>query len=397
MPSYHPQIKSASYSSCRHTLLLTSVTPSLPLISNFAYSLTEKIPEEYSSSVVMTPSIETAPVHEADAKSRTPASQDRLFPALPPYKPPSGLCSYLPVSVVPYAELMRIHKPAGYYAFYFPHLFGTLYAATVLSRPLSELLRVNILFIIGSVLLRGAACTWNDTLDAAYDRKVARCCHRPVARGAVSSSAAYGFTLAQAMLAACVLYQLPRVCTGPATVLVATMALYPLAKRVTNYPQVVLGFSLALGQLVGAAGMGMDLWSLTNGDLIAAMGCLYLSNVVNAVTYDAVYAHQDLEDDLKAGVKSVAVAWRSRTKPILGLLSVFEVCLLGAAGFLFGMRYLFFASAVLGTSLVLGSMIWAVRLDVPKDCWQWFQWTIWLTGGTVSGGLFAEYLSRATP
>ena len=322
-----------------------------------------------------------------------PASSKDPFPDLPPYTPPTGLVSCLPASLIPYAELMRLHRPAGYYAFYFPHLFGTLYAAALWSPNIVELLRVNFLFAVGSLILRGAACTWNDTLDAPYDRLVARCRHRPVARGAVSPFAAHLFTLFQSVLGAAILFQLPSICLIPAALLIFTMGIYPFAKRVTYYPQVVLGFSLALGQLVGAAGMGMDPFRQTSLKVNYAMGSLYLSNVVNAIVYDAVYAHQDLKDDLKAGVKSVAVAWQSRTKPVLCFLSVLEVALLGVSGYLFKMGSLYFVSAVAGTATVLGSMIWAVRLDVPEDCGKWFKWSIWLTGGTLSSGLLAEYLA----
>ena len=217
-------------------------------------------------------------------------SEINRFPNLPPYQPPdAGFVSYLPLAVVPYAELMRLHKPAGYYAFYFPHLFGTLYASAILSPmpELSLLLRRNLLFMIGSLLLRGAACSWNDTLDADYDRQVARCRHRPVARGAVSPLAAHLFTLAQSAVGVAILSQLPRTCRVPAILLTTTMAFYPLCKRVTHYPQVVLGCSLALGQLVGAAGLGLDIQQ-QSPYTTAGMGFLYLSNVINAVIYDAV-------------------------------------------------------------------------------------------------------------
>lgn len=314
-----------------------------------------------------------------------------------PYQPPtSGLVSWLPPSWVPYAELMRLQKPAGYYAFYLPHLFGTLYAAILLypvPDPL-QLLRVNLLFAIGSLLLRGAACTWNDTLDAPYDRLVVRCRHRPIARNAISPTTANIFTLAQSLIGAAILYQLPSACWLPATALVITLGLYPFAKRVTNYPQVVLGFSLALGQLVGAAGMGLDLLHEARNEMAAGMRCLYLSNVVNAIIYDAVYAHQDLKDDIKAGVKSVAVAWRERTKPILCFLSAVEVGLIGVTGYELGLGIIYFVCAVGGTASVLGLMIWSVKLDVSSDCGRWFKWTIWLTGGTLSSGLLAEYLVR---
>ena len=318
------------------------------------------------------------------------------FPSLCPYHPPdTGFVSYLPSSMVPYAELMRLHKPAGYYAFYFPHLFGTLYASSVLSPmpELSLLLQRNLLFISGSLLLRGAACSWNDTLDVDYDRQVARCRHRPVARGAVSPLAAHLFTLAQSAVSIAILNQLPRTCRMPAILLTTTMALYPFCKRVTNYPQVVLGFSLGLGQLVGAAGMGLDIRQ-QKPHTIAGMGCLYLSNVLNTVIYDAVYAHQDLEDDLRAGVKSVAVAWRDHTKFVLCLISIVEIGLLGAAGYLFGMGFFYHAVAVAGTAGVLGTMIRKVNLHSSDSCWNWFKWTIWLTGATLSMGLLAQYIEQ---
>ena len=334
-------------------------------------------------------------VQQLSFNSELELQTSSLFPDLPPYKPPaSGIVSRLPRATVPYAELMRLHKPAGYYAFYLPHLFGTLYAATQISPSLTQLVRINSLLIVGSLFLRGAACTWNDILDAPYDRLVARCCYRPVARGAVSPLAATVFVLLQAIPGGLTLYQLPSICYLPAALLVVTIGIYPFAKRVTHYPQVVLGFSLALGQFVGAAALGIDPLRHTKGETLAGMGCLYLSNVVNAVIYDAIYAHQDLKDDLKASVKSVAVAWQDQTKRILCFLSMVEVGLLGAAGCLFGLGLLYIVVSVAGTATVLGSMLWAVRLDASEDCWRWFKLTIFLTGGTISGGLFAEYLTR---
>lgn len=317
------------------------------------------------------------------------------FPDLSLYKAPSGrLMSSLPITLVPYAELMRLHKFGGYWAFYIPHLVGTLYASALMDpipSPL-HLLRANILLIVGSLLLRGAACTWNDILDAPFDRLVSRCRYRPVARGAVSPFAAKIFTIIQSALAAIILYQLPPTCFPPATALVVSQGLYPFTKRFTDYPQVLLGISLAMGQFVGAAAMGMDMLKLTGREVIAAMGCLYASNIVNTIIYDAVYAHQDLKDDLKAGVMSVAVAWQDHTKPVLCFLSAAEIILIGAAGYLFQMGTMYFVSAVFGTAVILCTMIWKVNLEVPNSCWLWFKWTIWLTGGAISGGLLAEYL-----
>lgn len=342
------------------------------------------------------PSLEKS-LSNGPAVSSLPSNPRDQFAHLPPYAPPTTpLFRILPTALVPYAELMRLHRPAGYYAFYFPHLFGTLYASVLSPSPPSPttLLHANLLFAAGSIILRGAACTWNDVCDADYDRQVARCRHRPVARRAVSPLQAHCFTCAQSIIGLGLLYQLPREVLPPAALLVSTMAFYPFCKRFTNYPQVVLGFSFALGQLVGAAAMGFDIRGEHNTAVIGGVACLYLANVLNTIIYDAVYAHQDLQDDLRAGVHSVAVAWRDNTKPILSVLATLEVGLLASAGYYFDLGPLYLCGAVAGTAAVLGSMINRVRLDVRESCYSWFARIIHLTGVTLAGGLCTEYLRR---
>jgi 4-hydroxybenzoate polyprenyltransferase len=320
------------------------------------------------------------------------------FAHLPPYTPPSnGLVSHLPLTLVPFAELMRLHKPAGYYAFYFPHLFGTFIAA-ILSTPtpsISSLAYVCAIHAVGNIFLRGAACTWNDTLDAPLDRQVARCWHRPVARGAVSPTIAHIFTIAQTAVWVLTLCWLPWECSFPAVLFALTMAVYPFCKRVTNFPQVVLGSSLALGQSIGMTSLGLDPFSRISPPVRGALACVYFSNVVNAMIYDTIYAHQDLKDDLKAGVMSMAVACAPHTKKVLSVLSVVEIALLASTGYLLGFGGCFWAAAVGGTAAVLGWMIATVRLDEPADCWNWFKWCIWFTGGTLCLGLLGEYAMQA--
>ncbi|CAD6569069.1 MAG: Para-hydroxybenzoate--polyprenyltransferase, mitochondrial precursor (PHB:polyprenyltransferase) [Alectoria sarmentosa] len=319
------------------------------------------------------------------------------FAHLPPYTPPTkGLVSHLPSALVPFAELMRLHKPAGYYAFYFPHLFGTFIAAVLSSSvpSVSSLAYVCAIHGLGNLFLRGAACTWNDTLDAPLDRQVGRCRHRPVARGAVSPNTAHIFTIAQTAVWILTLSWLPRECDVPAALFAAIMAVYPLCKRVTNFPQVVLGFSLALGQSVGMASLGVDPFPPTSPKVRLALACVYFSNVVNAIIYDTVYAHQDLQDDLKAGVMSMAVACAGQTKKVLSVLGMAEIALLASTGCLLGLGAWFWGAAVGGTAIVLGWMIVTVRLEEAEDCWRWFKWCIWFIGGTLCLGLLGEYAMR---
>ena len=231
-------------------------------------------------------------------------------------------------------------------------------------------------------------------MDAPFDRQVARCRHRPVARGAVSPLLAHLFTLGQSIVGAVILLGCFPDATIPALPLIITLGLYPFAKRFTNYPQVLLGFLFASGQLVGAAAMGMTIWPQNQYRVTSAVSCFYMANVLNTVIYDAVYAHQDLKNDLKAGVKSVAVAWQSWTKHVLTVLSVVEVLLLANVGLSLGMGRIYGISAVVGTATALGSMIYSVDLEAPESCWKWFHRTVMFTGLTLCLSLFREYTMR---
>ena len=313
----------------------------------------------------------------------------------------SGLLSIIPRSFVPYAELMRITKPAGHWACFFPHLIGSLHAATWLkpagSAPLlSELISVNGLMLGGTLFFRGVACTWNDILDRDYDRQVERCKNRPIARGAVSRMQAFVFMLALVAVGVAVFYlPLPRACLAPTALLSASQAVYPLFKRFTNYPQLWLGISFACGVLVGAGAVGLDLivvaMEATDRQLCASFRLLYAALVINIVIYDTVYGHQDLKDDLRVNVKSIAVAWRDDTKRNCMILAAVEVGLLGLVGVTSNYGMLYFTVAVGGTAGVLAALLYQVRLDIPASCMAHFNLLIGLTGTTVAAGLFFEY------
>lgn len=318
-----------------------------------------------------------------------------LFASLPPYEPPkTGLLSTIPSWLVPYGELMRLHKPAGYYTFLFPHMYGSLLGALLaedVPKPV-DLLYTNLIFTVGSLFLRGAACTWNDAIDAPLDRQVLRCRHRPCARRAVTIEQAYGFTIIQSVFGAGLLLLLPSLCQLYATPLVLLLGFYAFAKRFTNYPQIVLGFTLAIGQWVGAAAVGVDVFSTENRQYLPATMCLYFSNALSAIIVDAVYSHQDLPDDLKAGVKSIAVAWQDKTKPLLWYLSTFQIIFLAFFGSLLDLGLGYNLLTVGGITAMNIAMVGTVQLDVPESCWWWFVNSIYLTGALLGGGMCMAYL-----
>jgi 4-hydroxybenzoate polyprenyltransferase len=111
--------------------------------------------------------------------------------------------------------------------------------------------------------------------------------------------------------------------------------------------------------------------------------------------YDTVYAHQDLKDDIKAGIKSLAVLYRDGTKSLLWQLLALMAALLTACGRLNEMSIMYYLVAVGGTVVSLGSMIAKVDLKSAESCWWWFGNGFWFAGGSIAGGLLVEYLYRA--
>lgn len=329
----------------------------------------------------------TAVLHTARA-APSPAAQ-------PAYSPPtSGLLAVLPARWVPYAELIRIDKPTGTYYLYFPCLFSTLLAAPM-AVPMADPVPVAgmaLLFFAGAVIMRGAGCTINDLWDRNLDPHVARTRLRPIARGAVTPLNGLVYTGFQLLTGLAVLLQFPAPCLYYGIPSLVLVSLYPLAKRVTYYPQFVLGLTFSWGAFMGFPALGIDL--LSNGAALAAAALLYTSNIAWTVLYDMIYAHMDIKDDAKAGIKSIALKHDAQTKQVLTGLALAQVSLLAAAGMAAGSGPAFFTVGCGGALITLGTMIRRVDLKSVRDCWWWFVNGCWMTGGVISLGLGGDYLVR---
>jgi 4-hydroxybenzoate polyprenyltransferase len=331
---------------------------------------------------------------------------------------------------------MRLDRPNGYWYFWYPHVFGTLWAAIQQrSRP-QDLLLINLILLWGVLVMRGATCTWNDTVDVDFDRKVSRCRNRPLARGAISMTQANLFTAAQTLASLATLTLLPSLCVVYAAPAVVGWFCYPLAKRVTYYPQVVLGFPMAWGVYMGAASMGADplhfaplleilttmvrreSTETTSGSSPTVLGALqevrvdwpitafYAANVVWTLLYELVYSHQDAAEDTAAGVKNLVLLYanpdaatpeeRFGTMSLLCRLAVAQVLFLAAAGTLGGLGFGYSAVAVAGTTAALATMLSRVRLEEPESCAWWFRvGNAQYAGRAIMTGLAVEYVGQA--
>ncbi|KAJ8118670.1 hypothetical protein OPT61_g402 [Boeremia exigua] len=327
--------------------------------------------------------------------SITTATSEPSARALPAYKPPTtGLISYLPAKAVPYAELMRLQTPAGTYYLFFPCLFSTLLAgamAVPVAAP-TAVLSTTALFFTGALIMRGAGCTINDLWDRNLDPHVERTRLRPLARRAVTPQQAIVFLGGQLTTGLAVLLSLPWECFWYATPSLVLVTLYPLAKRVTYYPQFVLGLTFSWGAMMGFPALGIDL--LANQAALTAAAFLYASNVAWTVLYDMIYAHMDIKDDVKAGIKSIALKHDKETKAVLSGLAVVQIGLLAASGYAAGLGPLFYIGSCGGAALTLGTMIRRVKLKEVKNCWWWFVNGAFFTGGAISLGLAGEYVAH---
>lgn len=307
------------------------------------------------------------------------------------YRPPEkGLLSHLPSSWVPYAELVRLDKPTGTYYLLFPCLFSTLLAANYTAATPGTVLTTSILFLAGALIMRGAGCTINDLWDRNLDPFVDRTRLRPIARGAITPSRAVTFSAFQLLAGLGVLLQFPPSCLYygvPSLLLVAT---YPLAKRITHYPQFVLGLTFSWGAFMGFPALGVDM--LTDIDALKAVAVLYASCVSWTVLYDMIYAHMDIKDDVKIGIKSIALRHAEQTKAVLSGLAAVQVSFLSAAGIAIGAGPVFFLGSCGSAAATLALMIWKVNLKDVSSCWWWFKNGAWFTGGGIALGLLGDYL-----
>ncbi|KAI1390545.1 UbiA prenyltransferase [Hypoxylon trugodes] len=313
-----------------------------------------------------------------------------------------GWVGRLPASWVPYVQLTRLSPPAALFLIYFPHFFGIMLAAIIQRSPVSQVLYAGVIMLGGSFFFSNAAHGWNDLIDAPIDKSIARTSKRPIPRGAISPRAAFIFTVTQAIGAASFLLLMPQGSAIYAAPNIIGTFYYPWAKRHTNFAQIVLGFCLAWGIMMGSCAMGLK--PFTGGPFGAesewkqtfwaepSITSLLLASVLWTVIYDTIYAHQDVKDDIKVGLKSIAVLFRDRTKPLLWLSLGCMVALLYTCGSLLNMGIPFHAMAGGGSLLSLGAMIANVELKDSASCWWWFRYGFWLAGGAIAGGLLSEYV-----
>lgn len=271
-----------------------------------------------------------------------------------------GWVARLPPALRPYALLARLDRPIGTWLLFLPGLWSIL-----LARPgAAEAVRLILLFALGAVVMRGAGCVVNDMWDRDLDRRVSRTAGRPLASGALRMRHAAGFLAALLSIGLLVLLQLNAAARWLGVLSLVLVALYPLAKRVTWWPQAVLGVTFGWGAPLGYAAAA--------GHLDAAAVALHGAAFCWILGYDTIYAHQDREDDALVGVRSTARLFARSTRPFLAACYTGTVALLGLSGWLAGLGALFWPGLLLPAAL-LAWQVRALDVDDPARCLRLFK------------------------
>jgi 4-hydroxybenzoate polyprenyltransferase len=275
-------------------------------------------------------------------------------PIVPDAPPGNWVDRLVPRRFLPYAHLMRLDRPIGWWLLLWPCWWSLTLATGAAGQPFPSPWFL-LLFLVGSVVMRGAGCTYNDILDRDIDARVARTRARPIPSGRVSPERAAAFMVTLSLIGFLVLIQfnLFTVVLGIASL--AVVAVYPFMKRISGHPQVVLGFAFSWGALMG--------WAAVFGSLSLAPVALYLAAVAWTVGYDTIYAHQDREDDALIGLGSTALTYGDRSDRLLALCYAAALALVLVALVAAGARIFAFVGAFgFGAHLA-----WQVARFNPRD------------------------------
>lgn len=270
----------------------------------------------------------------------------------------------LPDWMRPYAYLMRLDRPIGTWLLLLPGWWAIMAGGQGIANLDWYGFYLMALFGVGAIIMRGAGCVINDLWDVDYDRQVERTKDRPLASGAVSKLQAVFFMLILLWIGLIILVQLPTSAILIGCAVMVLVVTYPLAKRVTWYPQVVLGLTFNIGALMG--------WASIVGEVETPAYLLYVAGILWTLGYDTIYAHQDKTDDAIVGVKSTALKFGDTSGLWVFWFYIGTAVLLYASGMMLDVSWPFYLIWALA-AFHLVSQVVSWDMNNPVSCLHEFR------------------------
>ena len=224
-----------------------------------------------------------------------------------------NLINRLPDKISELLKLGRYDRPIGTLLLYWPCAWGTTIGALSINIALWKYISI---YFIGAMIMRSSGCIINDMWDRNIDKSVERTKSRPLASGKITLVEASIFLSFQLAISLNILLQLPIISIISGLAIMPLVCIYPFMKRVTFFPQLILGFCFNSGAIICYPTLSLG----NNLDLSIALP-LYLGGILWTLIYDTIYAHMDKEDDALVGVKSTALFFGDKTK----IVSIFLV------------------------------------------------------------------------
>ena len=263
------------------------------------------------------------------------------------------------LSLDTFLESTRLRKPVGIWLLFWPCAWGLALAKAPWS--------YYALFFCGALFLRSAGCIINDYFDKDFDQKVERTKNRPFATGRLNFNEALIYLAILLSGGLVVLSFLPMRAWAASFAVFPLVIIYPLLKRFSNLPQVLLGLIFNIGVIIA--------WLSFFPEVGKNVVFLYLAGVFWTIGYDTIYGFQDIDDDLKIGVKSTSILAQKYPSFII-------LCLYSAVIFLLSLnvKFSFLSLFMMGCiSFLLFKQVF-IDFKNKQQLWNAFFLNTWVGG-----------------
>ena len=222
-----------------------------------------------------------------------------------------------------YLRLARLDKPVGIYLLLWPSLMGLMLG--VLNEGYIGF-KNYLIVLTGAILVRSCGCVVNDISDHKFDKLVSRTKERPLATGEINLRQAWIFFFIMASACISLLMFVPKITFNISMVIAVFILIYPLTKRFLKAPQFFLGITFGSGTLIS--------YSLASANFSISIMILFLGTVLWIISFDTIYALEDIDDDRIIGINSTPILWGDKAILIskilhllfyVSLLSIFYV------------------------------------------------------------------------
>lgn len=274
------------------------------------------------------------------------------------------IVSHLPYKAQPYALLMRLDRPIGWWLLLLPGWWAIAQASGGLTGMTGWDWYMVLLFFIGSIVMRGAGCIVNDLWDRDLDAQVERTKGRPLASGMVKPWQAMIFLFILCFIGLLILVQTSALSFWIGMLSMVFVVAYPYMKRITWWPQAFLGLTFNFGVPIG--------WAAVTGGIGYITAMMYIGAFFWTLGYDTIYAHQDKEDDQMVGIKSTALLFGERSKKMVAIFYAAAWTLLTGTVFLSTDSIMAQGLVLLpGVHMLLQILLW--KPDSQASSLRWFK------------------------